>query len=431
MREWNPKLESFQSDFFFSESRFPAMVAAWATGKTMVGILKAMDLSIRYPGNLGLVVRKNFTDLKDSTMKDFTRYTGIRVPSNKDVELSNGSTIMFRHMDELSGIVQNVNLGWFFIEQAEEFDTDDEFQLLRGRLRRDNCKHQGFIIANTNGHNWVWRLWKKGNADGFSLTEAKTEDNSANLPKDFIADLARMKEQSPAHYNRYVLNSWEDVDADDRCIPYSAIMESIDRDVFCLTEHRRLICCDPAEFGEDKTVMMALDEGRITDIETYRKKNPVEVGGLMASMARKHNTNDVAVDSIGIGSGVRAWLGEMGFDVVGVNVGEKSSDPEKWKNLKAEVWMAAQSLFREGKVSIPQQDDLIEDLSAVRYLVNAKGQVQIESKKKTRQRLGRSPDFGDCLVLGLYAMNSIESRPVVDIEDDMCVSNSYSIKSVI
>jgi phage terminase large subunit len=103
--EWNPTLEPFQMEFFTSRARFPAMVAAWGTGKTMVALLKAMEHSIRYPGNLGLIVRKNFTDLKDSTMKDFTRYTGIRVPSSKDVKLANGSQIMFRHMDELSGVV--------------------------------------------------------------------------------------------------------------------------------------------------------------------------------------------------------------------------------------------------------------------------------------------------------------------------------------
>ena len=62
MTKWSPKLEKFQMDFVTSRARFPAFVAAWGTGKSMCGILKAMDLSIRYPNNLGLIVRKNFTD---------------------------------------------------------------------------------------------------------------------------------------------------------------------------------------------------------------------------------------------------------------------------------------------------------------------------------------------------------------------------------
>ena len=80
MRKWEINPTVFQAEFRRSKARFPAMVAGWGTGKTMMAIAKAMDLSITYPGNLGLVVRKNFTDLKDSTMKDFTRYTHIKVP---------------------------------------------------------------------------------------------------------------------------------------------------------------------------------------------------------------------------------------------------------------------------------------------------------------------------------------------------------------
>ena len=160
MAEWNVTFRPFQEKFMQDNSRFPAFVAAWGTGKTMCGIAKGMALSVKYPNNLGLVVRKSFRDLSDSTINDFQKYTGIKVPSSKDVILSNGSKIMFRHLDELAGITQNVNLGWFYIEQAEEFDSDVEFELLGGRLRRKDCFRQGFVVANTNGHNWLWRKWK-------------------------------------------------------------------------------------------------------------------------------------------------------------------------------------------------------------------------------------------------------------------------------
>lgn len=204
--------QDYQSSFLDCQARYPAFVAGWGTGKTMMGIMRILDLCDESPGNLALIGRKKFTDLRDSTIKDFTRYTNITVPmSSKEITLPNGSTIMFRHADELSGL-QNVNLGCFMLEQAEEFDTDEQFQMLRGRLRRENCKRQGIIIANTNGHNWVWKLWKKEKKVGYELFEAQTFDNKENLPADFIIDLRRMQTESPRKYNRYVLNSWDEYD---------------------------------------------------------------------------------------------------------------------------------------------------------------------------------------------------------------------------
>jgi len=230
----NIDLEPFQARFFESRARFPAFVAGWGTGKTMVGILKGVLLSSIYNNNLGLIVRKKFTDLRDSTLKDFERYTGLHVPQGtKEITLpGTDSVIMFRHGEELSGL-QNVNLGWFMIEQGEEFDTAEQFDLLRGRLRRELEVNQdyepgafpelieylksdpqrlGMIISNANGHNWIWREWIKLEIEGREIHEASTFENKANLPADFIKDLRTMEINSPRKYKRYVLNSHDEYD---------------------------------------------------------------------------------------------------------------------------------------------------------------------------------------------------------------------------
>ena len=129
--------EPFQKAFINSVARFPCFKAGWGTGKTTCAIIKGLILADAYKNNLGLVVRKKYTDLRDSTLKDFERYTGLKVPqSTKEIMIGQGSKVMFRHADELS-MLQNVNLGWAYIEQAEEFEAEDQFMMLRGRLRRD------------------------------------------------------------------------------------------------------------------------------------------------------------------------------------------------------------------------------------------------------------------------------------------------------
>lgn len=425
--------KQFQYDFLVSQARFPAMVAGWGTGKTMFAIMKCYNLSVKYPGNLGLVVRKNFTDLKDSTIKDFTRYTGLKVPTNKDVKLPNGSVIMFRHMDELSGIVQNVNLGWFYIEQAEEFDTDIEFQKLRGRLRRDNVGiRQGIVIANANGHNWVWRNWINApQSDQYHCIQATTFDNQSNLMPDFIEDLKRMEKESPSNYRRYVLNSHEDIDTADRVISYETCREAINRYVY-YTDIKRVVACDPAEFGDDYTIIYVIENGKIVQSKAFRKKELMSTAGECVLLRKEWNASLIVIDDIGLGAGVRSRLSELGENVMGVNVGSKSSDTEKWRNLKAEIWMHAKKEFEDGNICLSDDEELIEQLTAVRYLVNSKGQIQIEPKKETVKRLGHSPDKADAFVLGLWGLRKAEALDEFEIEDhETDLADSYSVKSLI
>jgi len=210
--------KKFQSDFLDSRARFPAMGSGWGTGKTMFAIMKGLDLSEEYPGNLGLICRKKFVDLRDSTIRDFTRYTNIKVPmSTKEVTLpESGSVIMFRHADELSAL-QNINLGWAIIEQAEEFETDESFQMLRGRLRREGCFHQLIVIYNKNGHNWCWKKWEKKAVKDpveYELFQATSFDNEDNLPPDFLQDLRRMEIESPRKFKRFVMNSSDEYDVE-------------------------------------------------------------------------------------------------------------------------------------------------------------------------------------------------------------------------
>jgi hypothetical protein len=227
--------KQFQWDFFSSTRRFPGFLAGWGTGKTMWALHKGILLSKFYLDNLGVIVRSKYTDLRDSTMKDFTRYTGIHVPQGTKEAKVGSSTILFRHAKELSGL-QNVNLGWFYIEQAEEFPSELQFTLLRGRLRRqlqhdesfaidrmspmydtlcdmrDNPLRQGMVIANSNGHNWVWKMWVRETKENYPCVQATSFDNYENLPEDFIKDLKEMKEDSPEKYRQYVMNDHSEVD---------------------------------------------------------------------------------------------------------------------------------------------------------------------------------------------------------------------------
>ncbi len=66
--------------------------------------------------------------------------------------------------------------------------------------------------------------------------------------------------------------------------------------------------------------------------------------------------------------------------------------------------------MEKGEVSLPDDDDVRADLSALRYMFTQDGRIQIESKDDCRKRLGRSPDRADALALAFaeYAEEPFE-----------------------
>jgi len=189
---------------------FPCMESSWGTGKTLSAIAKGLILHQESPNNLGMILRKEVTDLRDSTMRDFQTLTDTHINTQtKDVEIY-GGVIMFRHASQLDeAVLQNVNLGWFWIEQADELLTDKVFFLLQGRLRRKVKRQTGFLTANA-GSEWINKLYPLETKDRFfPLFRANSWENKHNLPKSTLANWYNMRIRKPEMYKQYVLNSRE------------------------------------------------------------------------------------------------------------------------------------------------------------------------------------------------------------------------------
>jgi phage terminase large subunit len=425
-----------QAGFLYGKAIFPAFVASWGTGKSTMGIMKAMHLSEKYPNNLGVIFRKEFTDLRDSTLKDFENYTQLKVGSNREVVLPNGSQILFRHLEELNNI-QNMNLGWFWLEQAEEVETDEPFFILYGRLRRKGMPPRGFITANTNGQNWIYKLWKAGgleetvekllkeNPDLYpgvrsarevvTLFEANTYENALNLPKSFLANLEIIKATKPTIYNRFVLNSWSDSDTIDIIIKPEHIAKAIGKDIGVVPPFKGVVSIDVARYG-DKTVFYALENNVVLAKEVHEKKSTMETVGLATIFAKKHKIDAFAVDEIGVGGGVGDRLVELEHQVIFVNAAQKEGVRTDCFNRRAEIYLNGSEIFEAGKVSILKEDkDLIEQLSWAKYkTIKSNGVYQVEPKDDIKKRFGRSPDNADAFLNGLWALPQVKTKKEED-----------------
>jgi hypothetical protein len=103
------------------------------------------------------------------------------------------------------------------------------------------------------------------------------------------------------------------------------------------------------------------------------------------------------------GGGVTDMLREQGMSVVPVNFGAVAEDPERFANLKAEIFWNLREDFEKSRISVPDDAVLMNQIASIRYSLTSKGQIKIESKDEAKKRGLRSPDRADALAICHYA----------------------------
>jgi hypothetical protein len=133
---------------------------------------------------------------------------------------------------------------------------------------------------------------------------------------------------------------------------------------------------------------------------------------LVLRAIRESGATAVKIDSIGVGFGVIGELrnaasrGEHSARIIGVNVSENPRDKKKFANLRAEMWWTiGRELSAQGGWDLSRMDN--GDITAAQLLVprwelDTKGRIIVEPKDKIRERIGRSPDNADALLLAYF-----------------------------
>jgi len=151
----------------------------------------------------------------------------------------------------------------------------------------------------------------------------------------------------------------------------------------------------------------------------WRYRTPdwqVAMGHIMLVIDEVQPTK-VKIDSIGIGWGVTGRLkelrseGRIKANIVGVNVGmpatvtlkpgpKSVANPLRFPKLRDQLWWMGRELSQNGLWDLSTVDDkTIAQLIEPRYSPNSAGQIKVEPKGDTKDRLKRSPDDADALLL--------------------------------
>ena len=166
---------------------------------------------------------------------------------------------------------------------------------------------------------------------------------------------------------------------------------------------------DVARGGSDNTVITLRYEHWFEKQRVYRGASTPS-GDAVAQLvlaARGTHSCPVQVDVIGVGASVYDSLRRyIGTAVIAMNAAEASDAVDSsgqlgFYNRRAEWWWKLREALdpEHGEnLALPNDRELVADLVAPRFRLTMRG-ILVESKDHIKQRIGRSPDKGDSLVL--------------------------------
>ena len=235
-----------QEAFHKSTVKWRLYAGAVGAGKTKAGSREAIRTAIEYPNSLGIIGRKEYRPLMDSTWRTFLReldMTGLveaglaKVTGGKaasappHVKFWNGSEIMFRNAKSEQNFL-GVEPDWVYLDEGSEI-SDEVYEMLgAGRLRGTPNPNGKSVSTQMIGGKEVevrvsgpLRIWVTCNpgpsnfirknfvppgcrgkrSEGFEVFAARTDENPY-LPPEYVAEIGRRF--TGARHAAYVRGDW-------------------------------------------------------------------------------------------------------------------------------------------------------------------------------------------------------------------------------
>lgn len=176
-----------------------------------------------------------------------------------------------------------------------------------------------------------------------------------------------------------------------------AVREAMDRDVE--PEGAIEIGVDVARFGADKTVMYKRRGLKVIDMKEFIGQDTMRTALEAWDLTGRDRFVKIKVDDTGLGGGVTDRLREWGANVIPINFNGTPVNKNKYTSIADEMWFE----FPLEEADIPDDYELMQELSGRQYSYDNKGRKKIEQKENVRKSIGRSPDKADALLLCYYS----------------------------
>lgn len=421
-------------------------------GKTVLGCFWILFMALKFPGTRYLIGRSRLTTMKISTIPSFFwvlnkcgMVEGLHYWYNENknmLTLFNDSTVLFRDLftypsdpdfDKLGGL----EITAAFVDEGNQVSKKAMTVLLsrirfmlkefcdmcgattKGAkvLRRDEngepelfrcracgCETEGLIpklLTTCNpAKNWVYndfyKPFKEGVLAAVRAFIPSTAGDNPKLAKSYLESFDLMDAQTQA---RLKLGSWEHSD------PYAIFKPDPLADLFQtmreVTGERYFLAIDPSGTGKDAAEFMVMSSDMVI-VEWTKLEGELKPDDLFAEADRLidfYNIDqyDISFDADGLGWALKSKY-EYAFAIYN---GGTALYGEKYKNLKTQLYYRLARLINEGKIALncwtqEIEDELTQELQIVqRTNIDADGRIEMTSKAKIKEQIGRSPNKSD------------------------------------
>ena len=412
-------------------------LCAWLFTTVWEMMVRANLKPSRNPPHVAWFGRKQATDLTGTTLQtwrdiipeEYYQLKGGTERDPKHILIADRIAIDYGGLDKQENINKFNSAEYVIIavDQAEEV-TKDEVSVLRGSLRMvlkgPNKRPIPFDFKELYTANprqcWLKEDFIINPQPGSKFVSALPSDNP-HLPDSYLQTLRDAFGHRPELLAAYMDGDWSSLEGTNQVILSSWVQRALG----CPTLlGGKIISCDVARFGDDKTTIMVLEGSDIIEEMEMGYSRTTDVSDALTELSRRHKNIQIVVDEIGVGGGVIDELHKNGRRVIAFNSSKQASNPEKYYNLRAEAWWELGQHFAQGEMGCKEMsDDLRNELATPTYSFR-NGKILIEAKDKIKERLGRSPDQADCYMMGIWAVK--RSRPDIQYKNYGNKQSAYS-----
>jgi phage terminase large subunit len=283
----------------------------------------------------------------------------------------------------------------FWIEEAQGV-SEHSLDILLPTLRKPGSELWASMNPEEERDPIIARLWNDDRQSILVDLEPGKIDNpwwTAELQIEMEADFKRDPDLA-----EHIWNGAPRVQGSRSVMSRKAIRAAMDRELPLDTSAEVEIGVDVARFGDDQTVLVKRQGKKVIAFDKYSGMDTQETARRVWDMANRDENVKIKVDDDGVGGGVTDKLKDLGAYVVPVHNGSPAWDRERFTTCADEQWFN----LPIDEIDIPDDNDLMAELSGRQYQYTNKDQKKIESKADFKKRYGHSPDSADALLLAFY-----------------------------
>jgi len=393
-------------------------------GKSYLGVSLIFGDAFMYPGTRYFIARKTLKDLTSHTVPsiyEVFEHWGIHESmykfdgKNNVWTLHNGSKVLFLDAKYLPsdpmytrfGSMQ-MTRGW--IEEAGEFEEECRNNLFisLGRWKNKEYGLAKKLLETCNpAHNYLYTKYYKKLKDG-SLEDYKKmiialpRDNRT-MDEDYYQGLLDTLDESGIQ--RLVYGNWEFDNDPTKLFDYAKITD------LWINDHigksgRKYMTADIAYEGSDIFVIMIWDGFIIEKIIAIDKINETQVSKKLHELRLRYGVpiSNLIYDSDGIRKFVKQST-KTGYlkGAKPFRNNRRAFGRDNYVNLKTQCYFKLAEMVDKNQIYIQDQShskQIVEELEQIRKQpIEDDGKIKLEKKGALKERLGRSPDFADALMM--------------------------------